>query len=364
MPEPLVVVVTGAKGGLGAAMLDRIAAAGQSSALELVPVMRATADAQPLPPGAIACDITRDDEVDALVKALNKRYGKVDVLINCAGVDMSRAGRADKLGAGNATRLNVETNFRGTVRVCESLAPLLAASKAPRVVNVCSSAGVPDCLPMQHQTCLKATTLDLRQLDSIAAELVSTVNALEQAKTASFALLLRAHAWAAKTPSTNLWYALQAAGTLFAARGTRRKLAKSIALKSYRASKVLQLAYTRVFAHALVRKHGASERARVTACCPGSVATGMSLNKGDLTPSQGVETPFWLALADAREIDGMDKRGFYKAKTCIWDLHLSSWHGGGGALRRGGTLREFLLLMVIVICSLLAAMIWRFGTTQ
>ncbi len=93
------------------------------------------------------CDVTNDVQVQVLAKALLADAGKVDVLINNAGVfiDRSSADAAD-YGSIFSVKPDVliesfETNTIGPLRLTQALAPLLRESEGARVVNVSSGMG-------------------------------------------------------------------------------------------------------------------------------------------------------------------------------------------------------------------------------
>lgn len=83
-----VAIVTGASSGLGARFARVLSAAGSSVVLAARRVERLTDLAAELPDAhAVACDLARDDERASLIDAALERYGRVDVLVNNAGID-------------------------------------------------------------------------------------------------------------------------------------------------------------------------------------------------------------------------------------------------------------------------------------
>ena len=89
--EGKVVVITGASSGLGEAAARFLAARGANVALGARRVDRIRALADELTRGggkalAISTDVTRRDEVQALVDAAVHTYGRLDVMINNAGL--------------------------------------------------------------------------------------------------------------------------------------------------------------------------------------------------------------------------------------------------------------------------------------
>ncbi|MBW1999441.1 MAG: SDR family NAD(P)-dependent oxidoreductase, partial [Deltaproteobacteria bacterium] len=97
--EDKVAIVTGASRGLGKAMAIELAKAGASVAV----AARTVEPGQSPLPGTIhetveeiqkqggksvpiKCDVTREDDVEALVESVNSRLGPVDIMVNNAGV--------------------------------------------------------------------------------------------------------------------------------------------------------------------------------------------------------------------------------------------------------------------------------------
>jgi len=76
---------------MGAATASRFAAEGA----KLVLAARSTAKLEPIAAAlgatAVACDITREDDLAALAKAAVSRYGRLDIAINFAGVNSAAA---------------------------------------------------------------------------------------------------------------------------------------------------------------------------------------------------------------------------------------------------------------------------------
>lgn len=85
----------------------------------------------------IACDISDEAQVASLVAAVRESFGKIDLLVNNAGV--APRVRKDIL---EITREDfdyvVDINLKGTFFVTQSFVPLLTANEKSRIVNISS----------------------------------------------------------------------------------------------------------------------------------------------------------------------------------------------------------------------------------
>jgi NAD(P)-dependent dehydrogenase (short-subunit alcohol dehydrogenase family) len=81
-------------------------------------------------------DVTSDESIEAAVKKLEVDFGRIDILINNAGIAHKRPfpTRAD-------LRAIFETNVFGPTMLSYALVSLLKASRAPKIINVTSELG-------------------------------------------------------------------------------------------------------------------------------------------------------------------------------------------------------------------------------
>jgi NADP-dependent 3-hydroxy acid dehydrogenase YdfG len=84
-------------------------------------------------------DVRADDLVQACVKAVFNRCGRVDVLINNAGHEL--AGALEELSLEEA-RAQFETNFFGVVRMVNAVLPRMRQQKRGQIINVGSLSGL------------------------------------------------------------------------------------------------------------------------------------------------------------------------------------------------------------------------------
>ena len=136
-----ITVITGANKGLGYETARRLIERGHHVVVASRDVGRGRAAAFELGPGArfVQLDVTSDSSVDAAIADIAEHEGRIDVLVNNAGIPGSSA-PADELTAADATQV-FETNVVSIVRMTRAALPLLAASTNPVIVNVSSGMG-------------------------------------------------------------------------------------------------------------------------------------------------------------------------------------------------------------------------------
>ncbi len=163
-----IVVVTGANRGIGFEIVRQLARAGARVILtarqvktgkEAVSKLRAedlNADFHPL-------EVTKDKSIGGLHGFINESLGKLDVLINNAGIIESTD--TDVLDVPPATvRTTLETNTLAPLRLSPFLAPLLRKSKGGRIINLSSGMGALSGMGSDHaayrmsKTALNAVT--------------------------------------------------------------------------------------------------------------------------------------------------------------------------------------------------------------
>ncbi len=126
--EGKVALVSGAAGGIGAAIADRLASEGAA-------VVRA--DVHPSGDG-VACDVTDAASCAAAVAGALDEHGRLDVLANVAGIAVGA--RIGALSPDDWRRV-IEVNLTGTFLLSQAAVPALVESKGA-IVNLASAAGL------------------------------------------------------------------------------------------------------------------------------------------------------------------------------------------------------------------------------
>jgi NAD(P)-dependent dehydrogenase (short-subunit alcohol dehydrogenase family) len=143
MKNGKVALITGANKGLGKEIGRQLGAlgytvvltardeeAGRAAAAELV---AAGSDAH-----AVRLEVTSPDDIASLVRYLETTFGKLDVLVNNAGIALEWDGKpttTDKI------RRTLEVNLIAPYAITEALVPLLSRSDDARVINQSSMLG-------------------------------------------------------------------------------------------------------------------------------------------------------------------------------------------------------------------------------
>lgn len=136
-------IVTGGTGGIGLEIARLFAAHGAN---QVIVGTRATANeiAAGLPGGAarnvgVTADVADSQAADAVVAAALDRFGRIDVLVNNAGISVVE--NAEALAVADFDRV-MAVNVRGPFLMSQAAGRAMIARKSGRIVNVASQAGV------------------------------------------------------------------------------------------------------------------------------------------------------------------------------------------------------------------------------
>jgi len=127
------VLVTGGARGIGLAVARRFAALGDNVAV--------TYNTSPPPDDlfGVACDVTSVDSVDAAFKAVEDRFGPVEVLVSNAGI--TKDGLLLKMSEESFTSV-IDTNLTAAYRVAKRATPAMLRARSGRIILVSSVVGL------------------------------------------------------------------------------------------------------------------------------------------------------------------------------------------------------------------------------
>jgi NADP-dependent 3-hydroxy acid dehydrogenase YdfG len=141
--EGKVVVITGASSGLGEATARLLSAQGASVVLGARRVNRIQSLAEELTGGggkalAVATDVTDPEQVRRMVEAAVETYGRIDVMLNNAG--LMPHSPLERLKIDDWDRM-IDVNIKGVLYGIAAALPYMQQQKAGHIINVSSVAG-------------------------------------------------------------------------------------------------------------------------------------------------------------------------------------------------------------------------------
>jgi len=131
-----VAVVTGAARGIGAALAGRLADEGA--------IVSRWDNKWPQPPELgdaqiMQVDVTDTASIDAAVKQVVEQYGRIDILINNAGITMEEP--VEDMPEEHWLKI-IDVNLNGIFRVSKAVIPTMKQQKSGRIINSASFAAI------------------------------------------------------------------------------------------------------------------------------------------------------------------------------------------------------------------------------
>jgi 3-oxoacyl-[acyl-carrier protein] reductase len=177
--EGQVALVTGSGRGLGRMIAEALLAGGAAIALHdineeapaafgespsLTALAAALAERGGAKVTAVTGDISKEDEVAAMVKKVEAQLGPISILVNCAGGDI--AAKGGKPNPNDALNISLEDatavmnrNFFGTMLMCRAVVPGMKQRQKGAVINFGSLNGHVGVSPEVVYGCAKAAIL-------------------------------------------------------------------------------------------------------------------------------------------------------------------------------------------------------------
>lgn len=175
-------IITGGAGGLGLAIAAALLREGYSIVLadrrepaDIADIIAASLDASPRVHG-MHCDVASVDSVNALVDCVVDTHGRIDVLVNCAGVGALFPLMELPPETWDRT---LAVNLSGTFYCAQAVARVMVAQRRGRIVNIASISGARAGFARSAYGASKAGVIHLtRQLAVELAPYGITVNAI------------------------------------------------------------------------------------------------------------------------------------------------------------------------------------------
>ncbi|QHA89536.1 SDR family oxidoreductase [Serratia rhizosphaerae] len=138
-----VIVITGASSGMGEAAARHLAKKGAKLVLaarrsDRIDVLAKEINDQGGTAIAVATDVTREDDVKKLVDTAVNQLGRIDVLINNAGV--MPLSPLDQVKVNEWNQM-IDVNLRGVLHGIAAALPYMKAQKSGHIINTASVAG-------------------------------------------------------------------------------------------------------------------------------------------------------------------------------------------------------------------------------
>lgn len=141
-----VVIITGAASGIGRATAEECAREGARLVLADLPSARTLGELAALGGEersalVVPTDVTRLSDCQAVAAAALARWGRIDALINCAGILQGAYRAVDELDEETFERV-VDVNLTGSFRMCKAVVPAMRRAGHGVIVLIASGAGV------------------------------------------------------------------------------------------------------------------------------------------------------------------------------------------------------------------------------
>ena len=166
-----IALVTGAANGIGKAIADRFAANGAT--VFYTDVNHAAAEDAANTGGghALALDVTQPDQINAAMRTVRERFGRLDIVVNNAGINtLAHRVTIDEFPREEWDRI-LAVDLTGLYEVSRAAAQIMRPQRSGRIINISSIAGV---VPLRLQCAFTAAKAGVNNLTrAMAIELGS-----------------------------------------------------------------------------------------------------------------------------------------------------------------------------------------------
>ena len=140
-----IAVVTGGSRGIGAAIAKKLASRGMTVIInycgseDRALAVKSAIEAAGGQAEAWRCDVSDCGQCEAFVKAVMEKYGRIDVLVNNAGI--TRDGLMMRMSDEDFSRV-IDTNLKGTFYMMRFASRHMLKAKKGRIINMASVVGL------------------------------------------------------------------------------------------------------------------------------------------------------------------------------------------------------------------------------
>ena len=208
MPDPKVVLVTGASRGIGIAVVRRLLTQGCRLAIAARSRQSFAAALKAVKPAdpsilVLTGDVARPEDCRRWVKETVARFGRLDALVNNAGIlaPLARLAEAEP----EAWQYNLAVNLMGPFHLAQAAIPHLRSSRG-RMVNVSSGAAVKAIQGWSAYCVAKAGLTHLTHLLAAEEQDITTVAVRPGVVDTDMQALIRAEGAKAMTPERSAYF--------------------------------------------------------------------------------------------------------------------------------------------------------------
>ena len=189
------VLITGAANGIGKAIALELAKSGYAIAINYCHSKAKAEDLRDhikemyhVPCVAVYADVSKEDEVDAMVSEVEKEIGGIDVLVNNSAIDLSNL---FQLKNADEFRRTLDVNVVGAYNCCNRVYRHMKEQEYGRIINISSTNGINTYYPMSFdydasKAALNSLTHDMAiqfapyvHVNAIAPGFIGTENELD-----------------------------------------------------------------------------------------------------------------------------------------------------------------------------------------
>lgn len=130
-----IALVTGGTKGIGKAIADKLSNASVQVIVTARTVPKENTNGQHF----ISADLTKSESAETIAKEILKKYGRIDIIVNNAGANLSPAGGFSTLSDEHWFN-DWQTNFMSVVRINKALLPTMIEQKSGVIINISTGA--------------------------------------------------------------------------------------------------------------------------------------------------------------------------------------------------------------------------------